>query len=222
MKFSLKREIVYWVLCLIPFIFLAAVYKSMPVSVPTHFDIDGKIDDWSSKSSLWVVPASTTVFIYLLLIIAPKIDPKQRLIKYPGKSERFKFIMLLFITTISCFCIYISYKQSIAHLDKFLFSIIGLFFAALGNFFPALKPNYFMGIRSPWALENEIVWKKTHQFAGKLWVIGGLFLAFLPFLLTNTMLMFKIFISVTLFIALVPIAFSFIVWRKLKNGKIIE
>ena len=37
-----------------------------------------------------------------------------------------------------------------------------------------LKQNYFIGIKTPWTLENEEVWKLTHLYAGKMWVIGGL------------------------------------------------
>lgn len=219
MKFNLKKEFFYWLLCLVPFVFLAVVYKSMPASVPTHFGISGQANGWSSKGSLWFIPAGLSLFIYLLFLVIPKIDPKQRLSKQSGKFEHFRFITLLFITGIACFTIYISYKQSIAHLDRFLFSAIGLFFAALGNFFPTLKPNYFIGIRSPWALENEVVWKKTHQLAGKLWVVGGLLLALLPFLFSNYSFINGLFISIILIITLLPLAYSFVIWKQLKSGK---
>jgi uncharacterized membrane protein len=217
MKIQPKKEIFYWLLCLIPFVYLAFIYKSLPESVPTHFGIDGAANDWSSKSSLWFMPAGMTVIIYLILTLIPKIDPKRRITKDSGKFEHVRFIVLLFITAVSCFAIYTSNKQSIAHFDKMLFVLVGLFFAALGNFMPTLKPNYFIGIRSPWALENEVVWKKTHQLAGKLWVPGGILLIALPFLLNDKELMTKIFIGISLAIALIPTAYSFIVWRQQKK-----
>ncbi|TFW31670.1 SdpI family protein, partial [Pseudomonas putida] len=46
-----------------------------------------------------------------------------------------------------------------------------------------VRSNYFMGIRTPWTLSNETVWKKTHRLSGKLLFIGGLLTlisAFLP------------------------------------------
>lgn len=102
------------------------------------------------------------------------------------------------------------------HLDKFLFAFMGFFLAALGNFFPSLKANYFIGIRSPWALENETVWKKTHQFAGKLWVAGGLLLAVLAFLPGITFIG-KITVPLILCLALTPVVYSYTIWRKLKK-----
>ena len=47
-----------------------------------------------------------------------------------------------------------------------------------------IKQNHFIGIRTPWTLESASVWKKTHQFAGKLLffgsIIGIMILLFLP------------------------------------------
>ncbi|WP_190277296.1 SdpI family protein [Taibaiella lutea] len=216
MKIHFKKEIFYWLLCILPYVFLSWVYASLPQTVPTHFGIDGKANGWSSKESLWFIPASLSLMMYLLFLVIPRIDPKQRL-QQGGKFEKIRFIVLLFITAIACITIYISYKQNIGHTGNFLFAGIGLFFAVLGNFFPALKPNYFIGIRSPWALENEIVWKKTHQLAGKIWVVAGLFLAVLPFILNNEVLMNQIFLIVTLSIAFFPFIYSYIIWRQEKK-----
>ena len=76
-----------------------------------------------------------------------------------------------------------------------IFVIIGLLFAFLGNYFKTIKPNYFIGIKTPWTLENEEVWKKTHLIGGKLWFIGGLLMA-LTFVLPNKM-QFYTFMGIT-------------------------
>jgi len=217
MAIKFKQEIGYWALIVIPYIYLACVFSSLPETIPTHFNIDGDPDGWSSKVSLWFLPASLPLAFYLLLLYLPKIDPKQKLKMESGKFERVRLIVLLFMTILACFITYISTKQNIAHISRFLFSGIGLFFAALGNLFPALKPNYFIGLRTPWALENELVWKKTHQFAGKLWVIGGLVIVVLPFFFTSERWLVQVFLAVTLSIAFVPFLYSYIIWRKLKQ-----
>jgi uncharacterized membrane protein len=218
MKYNFKTEAIYWIFCLVPFLYLGITYAALPPMVPTHFGSNGTPNGWSSKTSLWFIPASMSLIFYVLFLILPKIDPKQKLRQQSGKFERLRFIIILFISALSCFCIYLSSKQNIAHIEKFLFAGLGLFFAALGNFFPTLKPNYFIGIRSPWALENETVWKKTHVVAGKLWVVAGLLLAVLPFVLSNEKWMSKIFLFTTLAIAIIPLCYSYFIWRKLKPG----
>jgi uncharacterized membrane protein len=58
--------------------------------------------------------------------------------------------------------------------------LVGLLFIFIGNLSPKFKPNYFVGIRTPWTLANEDVWKKTHRFGGKVFVITGLLLLLVP------------------------------------------
>lgn len=58
---------------------------------------------------------------------------------------------------------------------------VGMLFIVLGNYMPKIKPNYFIGIRTPWTLENEVVWQKTHRVGGKVFVIMGVLIMFTIF-----------------------------------------
>ena len=51
--------------------------------------------------------------------------------------------------------------------------LVGLLFIVIGNYLPQCKPNYFVGIKTPWTLSNEEVWRKTHRFSGKVFVVLG-------------------------------------------------
>ncbi len=55
-----------------------------------------------------------------------------------------------------------------------LFGIgLGLLFVVLGNYLPKIPRNWFIGIRVPWTIASEEVWKRTHRLGGWLFVIGG-------------------------------------------------
>ena len=41
--------------------------------------------------------------------------------------------------------------------------VIGLMFMGLGNYLPRLRSNWWMGIRTPWTLESEEVWRESGQ-----------------------------------------------------------
>lgn len=47
--------------------------------------------------------------------------------------------------------------------DRILLSACLIFFAILGNYLTALRPNYFIGIRTPWTLENADTWRAPHR-----------------------------------------------------------
>ncbi|MDL2325090.1 SdpI family protein [Ruminococcaceae bacterium OttesenSCG-928-A16] len=50
---------------------------------------------------------------------------------------------------------------------------IGGMFVVLGNYMPQFRQNFFCGIRTPWALANGAVWRKTHRLGGILFVVLG-------------------------------------------------
>lgn len=49
-----------------------------------------------------------------------------------------------------------------------------LVFVLLGNVMGKVHRNFFIGIRTPWALANERVWNVAHRLAAKTFVLGGL------------------------------------------------
>ncbi|GAF25302.1 predicted integral membrane protein [Moorella thermoacetica Y72] len=60
---------------------------------------------------------------------------------------------------------------------------IGLLFILIGNYLPQARLNYFFGIRTPWTLANEEVWRRTHRFSGYAFILAGFMFivaAFLP------------------------------------------
>ena len=44
----------------------------------------------------------------------------------------------------------------------------------VGNFLPRVRPNYFAGLRTPWTLASETVWRRSNRLAGKTLFAGGI------------------------------------------------
>jgi uncharacterized membrane protein len=49
-----------------------------------------------------------------------------------------------------------------------------LLFALLGNVMGKVRRNFYIGVRTPWALASERVWNATHRLAAKTFFLGGL------------------------------------------------
>lgn len=130
-----------------------------------------------------------------------------------SKFYQLKFAMVLLMSVLALFILYSTKNQSFFSPNSMLM-LIGLLFAIIGNYLPSVKPNYFIGIKTPWTLENEVVWKKTHQLAGRLWFPGGLMIVILTFIINDPKLMHVIFLTVTGIIAIIPIVYSFIIFKK--------
>lgn len=209
---NLTREIILWGIILIPLVYLAVVWNELPERVPVHFNHKGEADGWSGKVAMIGIVVGTTALLNLLLLFIPRIDPKQKLAYMGSKYHQLRFILVIFMTAMSVFIVYNAQHQGPLKVH-ILFILMGAMIAALGNYFQAVKPNYFIGIRTPWTLESEQVWRKTHRMGGILWIIGGLVMIILALLPTSGIHRL-VFIAIVVIMVLVPVIYSFIEYRK--------
>ncbi len=216
MNFNLKKELPLLLIVAMPFVYLAYVWKNLPEKVPMHWNIHGEINRWGSKQELILIPILLPLLIYIIFLFVPLIDPKKQLGKMGRKYHSFKFIMTLFMSVLALFIIYIVKEQSFSN-PNFIFISIGLLFAVVGNFLKTIRPNYFIGIRTPWTLENQNVWKDTHLMAGKLWFVGGLSIVFFSLVLDKTIAS-KIFLFITIAIVIIPILYSYFKFKKISDN----
>jgi uncharacterized membrane protein len=90
--------------------------------------------------------------------------------------------------------------------------LMGIFFVIAGNWMYNIKPNYFVGIRVPWTLENPDNWRATHRMGSKLWVIGGILITICSSFLDGKTAEY-FFMITTLGLAFIPIIYSFLYFK---------
>jgi uncharacterized membrane protein len=209
---NLKKELPLIGIVLLPFVYLAYIWNQLPAQVPMHYNIEGEIDRYGNKSELILIPIMTSLLIYLIFLAVPYIDPKKQIQKMGGKYDALKFIITTFMSILALFIIYTAKNQTLTDPDYILLGC-GVLFLILGNYFKTLKANYFIGIRTPWTLESESVWKATHKLAGKIWFLGGL-LIILSCLILDGKTNFIVFMCITAIMVLVPVLYSYLLFRK--------
>jgi len=211
---NLKKEFPYIILMVLPFIYLAYIWNTLPETVPTHWNASGEIDGYGSKNTLLIIPFMLPVLVYIIMTIAPKIDPKNKIAIMGKKYEQLKFFLVLFMSVLALFIIYSSKTQSFSS-PNIIYILLGLLFAGLGNFMKTVKPNYFIGIKTPWTLENETVWKKTHLLGGKIWFVGGLLIVCMSLIFTAQTAA-TLFVIIAVLITIIPLVHSYIEFKKIK------
>jgi uncharacterized membrane protein len=90
---------------------------------------------------------------------------------------------------------------------------VGILFLALGNYLPRLRSNWWMGIRTPWTLDNEEVWRRTHRLGGWSFALGGL-LCVLGALLLPVEVAGIVGLCSLGAAAVVPVVYSYVIWRQ--------
>jgi uncharacterized membrane protein len=215
MNLELKKELPIIGIVLMPFIYLAFIWNTLPEKVPTHWNYKGEADHWGDKFSLVGLLFMLPVFVYIIMLVAPKIDPKKRIALMGGKYYQLKFILVLFMSLLALFILYIAKNQSLSK-PNLNFAFIGVLVLVLGNYFKVVQPNYFIGIRTPWTLENNEVWKLTHVFASKLWFIGGLIIIITTLTFPDQFMMYA-FASILGVILIVPMVYSYIKFKEIEK-----
>lgn len=149
------------------------LYPLLPEQVPSHWNFRGEIDDYSSKTwGAFGIPLML-LGMYLLFKVLPLIDPKKENYEnFPKTYAALKYILTFFFLILYVVIIATSLGYPVS-INKIIPAIISILFIAIGNYLTTVRPNYFVGIKTPWTLANETVWKKTHRISGRLWVASG-------------------------------------------------
>ena len=174
MKQRLSRgELVFWsvlaALALINVIVFVLLLPTMPDHLPSHWGISGAVDGWSDKEVTIVLAAMPLVFVALLFIV-PRIDPKRHnFASFSGIYRSFTAaicLLLIAVTWMGPFTAWGYLSPDSGIVSTLLFGFFGLLFIGLGNYMPRIRPNFTFGIRTPWTLASEEVWRSTHRASG--------------------------------------------------------
>jgi uncharacterized membrane protein len=152
-------------------------------------------------------PSIMLVFI-LLWHVFWRIDPKKR--NYESFWSTYRYIGGVIVV-----CIGLIYLTVLGHLlniasMRFAPTAYGIMFMLIANVLPRLRPNWWIGIRSPWTLSSEDSWNRTHRLGGQLGIpMGILIIIFAWVLPTNPMMMLAVVLPIILWALITVIASYF-------------
>lgn len=162
-----------WALSVIPFLLVAALWAKLPERVPTNWGFDGSVS-YSGKGNLWFLAALGPGMAVLFQVL-PRLDPKKKNYeKFEGLYGGFAVIMELFMAVLVGIVLTESLRPGTLNVGKLVMVLVCLLFVGIGCILGKVKPNWFMGIRTPWALSDPDVWNKTHRLGGWVFFLLGL------------------------------------------------
>ncbi|MEH7443216.1 SdpI family protein [Bacillus sp. JJ1122] len=187
-------------------------YPKLPDQVPIHWNLTGEADGFAAKINAMFSTLGIMVLIYVSMAFLPKVDPRKLNYQYFSKSYNIMMNVLLSVFfVINLFIIFnaAGYDVPIATMGPL---VVGIIFMVLGNYMPQIRSNFFIGIRNPWTLSSDEVWKKTHRAASKIFFFGGLVMiaaTFVPAFWKET-----VFFAVIAITVITPYLYSYLLYRK--------
>jgi uncharacterized membrane protein len=205
-------------LCITPFVAWFIVKDCLPERIPIHWNARGEVDGWTNSNQLLVhllIMSAVGAISYLLLRFIKYIDPKRTAQMNETIALKLGLGIIAFMTGISL--VVLLPKGESFNTSTAVFVMVSLLFTFLGNMMYNIKPNYFIGIRLPWTLEDENNWKHTHRLAGIVWFVGGIVSAVLVLAL-GPKTGFPFFIGITVLLVTIPGVYSFLLFRRTRRS----
>ncbi|MEW5939376.1 MAG: SdpI family protein [Chloroflexota bacterium] len=187
------------------------LWNRLPDPMPSHWNAAGEVDDYMPKFwGAFLLPVVTAALIPLFLVI-PHIDPlKANIAKFRGVFNWFIVVFAAYM-----FFVYgLTLAASLGYqfnMTAALLPVVGLLLIGAGYLTGKAKRNFFIGIRTPWTLSSETVWDETHKLGAKLFMLAGAATILAAFLGETGI---WIMLVAILAAALVPVVYSYILWRR--------
>lgn len=210
-----KQTIITSIIILLPMLIGLFLWEQLPEQIATHWGTATEPDGWSSKAfAVFGIPIMLLAF-HLLCVKLSSIDPNAK-----KQNSKVQGMLLWIFPLISLLMNGMVYTFALGYdlgVDVIVRVVLGLMFLMLGNYMPKCTRNYTIGIKVTWALRSEENWNKTHRFAGKVWVLGGVFMLLTLFIpLENFM---YVVLAVMFAFVFAPVLYSYLYYRKqLKAG----
>ena len=206
MKINKKLLVITTIIILLPIVIGLLLWEQLPAEMATHWGIDNQPNGWNSKEiTVFGIPGVMAA-LHIICLAVTYADPKKSNI---GKKAM--GIVYWILPAVSIFVMGSTYAYALGkevNIGMICYILLGIIFVILGNYLPKAKQNYTFGYKIPWTLNSEENWNKTHRLAGWIMVIAGIIF------IINAFFLFEWVPAVLTVLALAPVVYSYVLYKK--------
>ncbi|KAB1192682.1 DUF1648 domain-containing protein [Haloferax sp. MBLA0076] len=187
----------------------------LPALLVSNWGASGEPNGTLPKGiALWLFPALTAALLVVFAVI-PRIDPlRENIAAFRPYYDWFVVVFAGYMLVLHAGIIAFNLGYEFDFTALVLVAAAGLFYY-VGVLVAHAERNWFVGIRTPWTLSSEAVWRRTHTLGGRLFkltavltVVGLFFGEYAIFFL----------VVPALFAAVVTVAYSYYLYERIEDG----
>jgi len=174
MKIDWRIELPHWALLILMFLLAAAAWGAAPDHMPIHWNLAGQPDRWGGRfEGLLAVPFAA-LGLYLLMLLLPRVDPgRANYATFASAYANVRLLVLLFFAGLQV-TLALAARGRPVNVAVIAPLMLGGLLVLIGNLMGKLRPNWFVGIRTPWTLSSKASWTRTHRVGGWMLIVSGL------------------------------------------------
>ena len=176
MKLDWRNEAPMWILLALLFVLAAANWSATPDQVPVHWGLEGRPDRWGGRAEGLLALPFVSLGVYFLMLFLPLVDPGRA--NYATFARTYAILRLLILLVLAAIyvCMLLTFHGRRVDMAAIAPVLVGGLFVVLGNMLGKIRPNWFVGIRTPWTLSSKESWTRTHRVGGWVFMAGGILL----------------------------------------------
>ncbi len=210
-------------ICSIPFLIATAAlaawgWLATPegAQVAVHWGLDGETNRYAPKPEAFLLAPGIGFLLTASFVIAPSIDPRGANMKRSAPVVLISWISGLAIVTLVQGVITLNALGLLPAGDALVPRAVGaataIMILLLGNVLSKARPNWFVGVRTPWTLSSDKAWDVSHRWAARLFVLAGA-AGLAAMALAALEVAFAVLLIGVTAAALIPTVLSYFVWR---------
>lgn len=153
----------------------------MPAQMAIHWNGAGEVDGHAAKGyALALFPALSAVLLAVFAAL-PRVDPLgENVAAFREQYDTLVVLVVAFLTYVHLLVIGANAGYAFEMIQA-LAPGIGALFYYVGVLSEHAERNWFIGIRTPWTLSDDDVWKRTHEHVAPLFKLAGVVAALAVF-----------------------------------------
>ena len=212
MRLRWQAELPQWLIIIAMFVVAAVLWSSTPARVPVHWNASGQVNGYGGRFEGLLLLPLIAVGLYLLPLFIPRIDPgKANYTQFASAYVVVRFTVLVMMAGFYAFSL-LAVRGVKIDITRAFVGVIAVMFIVLGNVLGKVRPNWFVGVRTPWTLSSKRSWVRTHRLAGRLFALTGLIFLILALVGIGPAI-FWILMAVLGVVTTILVAYSYVEWR---------
>jgi uncharacterized membrane protein len=211
MKFKLRTELPQLLIIVAMLALAAWSWQRLPEQIPTHWNLQGHVDGHGNKFVGLLLLPLTVAGLYFMMLLLPFADPgRANYQNFAGAYDLIRILVVAFMAALYAATVAAAFGHQV-DITQVSFLGTAVLFIVIGNFMGKIRPNWFVGVRTPWTLSSKKSWNKTHRLAGWLFMLMGALFAAVAFVHTTWTFVALLIVGATCILSLV--VYSYLVYR---------
>lgn len=169
-----RTEAPQWTIIAAMFALAGGVWQFAPDTLPVHWGLNGAPDRFGGKLEGLLMPPLLALGVYVLMLVLPRLDPgRANYANFRGAYMFIRYTVLLVLAAFYVVTLLVGVGGWQVDMGRLVAVIVGGMLLVTGGTMGKLRPNWFVGIRTPWTLSSKRAWAQTHRLGGWVFVALG-------------------------------------------------